>query len=99
MDTPKNQAFVKAYEARYKKAPGKYSAAGYNTLHIMVDAIARATSTDADKVRQALMKTDYNGPNGHFQFDKKGQATGFTVVLVQLENGTPKVVAKNTVEH
>jgi len=98
MDTPQNQAFVKAYEAAYKVAPGKYSAAGYNSLHILVDAIARAKSTDADKIRQALHQTNYEGPNGHFQFDDKGQATGFTVVLVQLENGTPKVVAKNTVE-
>lgn len=98
MDTPKNAAFVKAYEAQYKVAPGKYSAAGYNSLYILVEAIARAKSTDADKIRQALHQTNYEGPNGHFQFDEKGQATGFTVVLVQLENGTPKVVAKNTVE-
>jgi branched-chain amino acid transport system substrate-binding protein len=99
MKTPKNEAFVKAYEAHYKVAPGKYSAAGYNALNILVDAIARAKSTDADKIREALHKTNYEGPNGHFQFDEKGQATGFTVVLVQLENGVPVVVAHNTVEH
>jgi branched-chain amino acid transport system substrate-binding protein len=98
MKTPKNEAFVKAYQDQYKVAPGKYSAAGYNTLNIIVDAIARAKSTDADKIRDALLKTDYEGPNGHFRFDDKGQATGFTVVLVQLENGVPGVVASNTVE-
>jgi len=99
MKTPKNEVFVKAYQDQYKSAPGKYSAAGYNALNILVDAIARAQSTDADKVRQALLKTSYEGPNGHFQFDDKGQATGFTVVLVQLENGTPNVVESNTIEH
>ncbi len=98
MKTPKNEAFVKAYQEQYKVAPGKYSAAGYNTLNILVDAIARAQSTDADKIREALLKTDYEGPNGHFRFDDKGQATGFTVVLVQLENGVPVVVNSNTVE-
>jgi branched-chain amino acid transport system substrate-binding protein len=98
MKTPKNEAFVKAYGEQYKVAPGKYSAAGYNSLHILVDAIARAQSTDPDKIREALLKTDYEGPNGHFRFDAKGQATGFTVVLVQLENGVPVVVASNTVE-
>lgn len=98
MKTPKNEAFVKAYQDQYKVAPGKYSAAGYNTLNIVVDAIARAQSTDTDKVREALLKTDYEGPNGHFRFDEKGQATGFTVVLVQLENGVPVVVESNTVE-
>src|ERR1700744_3465505 len=99
MKTPKNEAFVKAYEEQYKVAPGKYSAAGYNTLHILVDAIARAGSTDPDKVREALHKTNYEGPNGHFEFDDKGQATGFTVVLVQLENGVPNVTASNTIKH
>jgi branched-chain amino acid transport system substrate-binding protein len=98
MKTPKNEAFVKAYQGQYQVAPGKYSAAGYNTLNILVDAIARAKSTDADKIREALLKTDYEGPNGHFRFDDKGQATGFTVVLVQLENGVPGVVASNTIE-
>jgi branched-chain amino acid transport system substrate-binding protein len=98
MKTLKNEAFVKSYQDQYKVAPGKYSAAGYNTLNIVVDAIARAQSTDSDKVREALLKTDYEGPNGHFRFDEKGQATGFTVVLVQLENGVPVVVESNTVE-
>jgi branched-chain amino acid transport system substrate-binding protein len=98
MKTPKNEAFVKAYQEQYKVAPGKYSAAGYNSLNILVDAIARAESTDPDKIREALLKTDYEGPNGHFRFDEKGQATGFTVVLVQLENGVPVVVASNTIE-
>jgi branched-chain amino acid transport system substrate-binding protein len=98
MKTLKNEAFVKSYQDQYKVAPGKYSAAGYNTLNIVVDAIARAQSTDPDKVREALLKTDYEGPNGHFRFDEKGQATGFTVVLVQLENGVPVVVESNTVE-
>jgi branched-chain amino acid transport system substrate-binding protein len=98
MKTPKNEGFVKAYQEQYKVAPGKYSAAGYNTLNILVSAIERAQSTEADKIREALLKTNYDGPNGHFQFDEKGQATGFTVVLVQLEDGVPVVVATNTVE-
>jgi branched-chain amino acid transport system substrate-binding protein len=98
MTTPKNKAFVEAYTARYKEAPGKYSAAGYNAINILVDAIGRAGSTDADKLREALGKTKYDGPNGHFEFDEKGQASGFTVVLVQLLKGVPTVAASTTVE-
>jgi branched-chain amino acid transport system substrate-binding protein len=98
MKTPKNEAFVKAFEEKNKVSPGKYAAALYNALYILIEAIARAGSTDPDKIRQALHQTDYEGPNGHFQFDGKGQATGFTVVLVRLENGVPVVVASNTVK-
>ena len=97
MTTPKNKAFVEAYEAKYKEMPGKYSAAGYNAINIIMDAIARAGGTDAEKIRDALAKTNYEGPNGHFEFDAKGQAHGFNVVLVQLQGGKPVVVATTTV--
>src|SRR5260370_1258524 len=84
MTTPKNKAFVAAYTARYNEAPGKYAAAGYNAVNILADAITRAGSTDPEKLREALAKTNYEGPNGHFEFDSKGLASAFTVRLVQL---------------
>jgi branched-chain amino acid transport system substrate-binding protein len=93
LNTPRNQAFVKDYALAYKQQPGKYSAAGYNAVNILMDAIARAGSTDADKIREALAKTDYNGPNGNFRFTAKGQATGFDVMLVQIQNKEARVVA------
>jgi branched-chain amino acid transport system substrate-binding protein len=98
MTTPKNKAFVAAYTDRYHEAPGKYSAAGYNAISILAEAISRAGSTDPEKLRDALAKTDYEGPNGHFQFDSKGQANGFSVVLVQLLKGVPTVAASSTIE-
>jgi branched-chain amino acid transport system substrate-binding protein len=97
MTTPKNKAFVEAYEGKYKEMPGKYSAAGYNAINIIMDAIARAGGTEPEKIRDALAKTNYEGPNGHFEFDAKGQAHGFNVVLVQLQGGKPVVVATTTV--
>jgi branched-chain amino acid transport system substrate-binding protein len=98
MTTPKNKAFVEAYTERYKEAPGKYAAAGYNAINILAEAIARAGSTEAEKIREALAQTKYEGPNGHFEFDEKGQASGFTVVLVQLQKSVPVVVAGTIVE-
>jgi branched-chain amino acid transport system substrate-binding protein len=97
MTTPKNKAFVDAYEAKYKEMPGKYSAAGYNAINIIVDAIARAGSAEPEKIREALTKTSYEGPNGHFEFDAKNQAHGFSVVLVQLQGGKPVVAAMTAV--
>jgi branched-chain amino acid transport system substrate-binding protein len=96
--TPRNQAFVKAYEGKHKEFPGKYAAAGYNSLNIIMDAIQRAGSTDPEKIRAALEQTNYEGPNGNFRFDSKGQAYGFSVVLVQLKNGRPEVIATTAVE-
>jgi branched-chain amino acid transport system substrate-binding protein len=98
MKTPKNEAFVKEYVARNKENPGKYGAAGYNSMNILMDAIERAKSTDADKIVAALHQTDYEGPNGKFKFNPNGQAWGFNVVLVQIKNKLPEVVQMTPVE-
>ena len=62
MTSPRNTVFVDAYTQRYKEAPGKYSAAGYNVINILAQAIDRANSTDPEKLREALTKTSYDGP-------------------------------------
>ncbi|ABE36143.1 periplasmic binding domain protein [Paraburkholderia xenovorans LB400] len=97
LTTPENTAFVASYQTAYKAAPGKYSAAGYNAVEIVAKAIARAGSTDADKIRAALAQTDFAAPNGRYRFTAKGQAYGFSVVLVQIHNKAPQVVATTPV--
>jgi branched-chain amino acid transport system substrate-binding protein len=98
MKTPKNEAFVKEYATRNKENPGKYGAAGYNAMNILMDAIERAKSTDAEKIVASLHQTDYEGPNGKFKFNPNGQAWGFNVVLVQIKNKVPEVVQMTPVE-
>jgi len=98
MESPRNQTFVKNYEAKYGVKPGKYGAAGYNALNITAQAIARAGGTDAEAIRAALFKTRYVAPNGVYQFTNKGQAYGFDAVLVRVEGGMPKVIASTPVD-
>jgi len=78
-----NKAFVAKYQALHKEAPSKFSAAGYQTVHIMAEAIERAGSTDSEKIREALTKTDYDGLTGNFKFASNGQAYNFTVYMVE----------------
>jgi branched-chain amino acid transport system substrate-binding protein len=63
-----------------------------------MDAVERAGAAEPAKIRDALTKTDYEGPNGKFQFDAKGQAYGFNIVLVQLHDGKPVVVATTSLK-
>jgi branched-chain amino acid transport system substrate-binding protein len=42
LDTPKNEAFVKAYRAKYGKVPGYYSEANYTTAQIIDEAMKKA---------------------------------------------------------
>src|SRR6478752_946201 len=59
---------VKAFVAAYKKATGKDSrnlhGYGYDGIHLIADAIRRAGSTDKEKIRAAMQKTDYAGVMG-----------------------------------
>lgn len=98
LDTPRNKTFVKDFDAAFKGVPGKYSAAGYNSMNILMDAIQRAGNTQPDAIREALLKTDYAAPNGQFKFTDKGQAYGFSVVLVQIQNKVPTVIASAMVD-
>ncbi|HET8728592.1 MAG TPA: penicillin-binding protein activator [Alphaproteobacteria bacterium] len=98
MTTPRNEAFVEKYEAKYRVKPGKYGAAGYNAVNITVGAIAKAESTEAEAIVEALHQTRYEAPNGVYQFTEKGQAYGFDAVLVRVEDGTPQVIASTPVE-
>ena len=41
---------------------------GYDALHVMVNAIESAQSLDGEKIKDALKKTDYQGLEGHIQF-------------------------------
>ncbi len=94
----RNAQFVKAYSAAYKNSPGKYSAAGFNALNILMDAIARAGSTDSDAVRKAMLETDYKAPNGEYRFTDKGEAYGFDAVLVQISDGKLNIAAQTTID-
>jgi branched-chain amino acid transport system substrate-binding protein len=90
--TDLNKDFVNRYAAAYKSKPGKYSAAGYNALNIVMQAIGRAGKAEPQAIRDALYKTDYAAPNGHYRFTDKGEGYGYDAVLVQLKGGEPVVV-------
>jgi branched-chain amino acid transport system substrate-binding protein len=75
---------VKAFVAAYKKATGKDSqnlhGYGYDGIMLIADAIRRAGSTDKEKIREAMQKTNYAGVMGakgmRYTFPE-GKRTGF----------------------
>jgi len=93
----RNERFVKDYTEAYGQAPGKYGAAGYNALNIMMAAIERAGSSDAEAIVDGLEQTDYEAPNGRYRFTAKGQGYGFQAALVQIHDGKTDVVATTSI--
>lgn len=67
---PKVQAFVKAFQAKNNLTPSKFSAHSYEAALMIADALKRAGSGEADKVRAALAATkDYDGVIGKLSLD------------------------------
>jgi branched-chain amino acid transport system substrate-binding protein len=84
LDTPRNKTFVAAFRAkRNGEEPDQYAQAGYDSIHLHAEAIKRAGSTDAAKLREALLKSDYTSVAGSpIRFDAHQQATPKLYVAV-----------------
>ncbi|CUH95792.1 putative secreted protein [Propionispora sp. 2/2-37] len=54
---PRVVKFVEAYKKEYNETPSAFSALGYDTALMLIDAIKRANSTEPEKIREALEQT------------------------------------------
>jgi branched-chain amino acid transport system substrate-binding protein len=68
--TPKTVPFVKAFKARFHKAP-IYTAATYDVLFALKQAIEEAGTLDADKLVPVIEKMEYVGTGAVSTYDKR----------------------------
>jgi branched-chain amino acid transport system substrate-binding protein len=106
--TPKSIPFAEGFKKKYGNYPSYAGYTSYDEVYYIADAIKRAGSTDADKVVDALEKTDWEGTIGRIQFyGKDDQFTHglkygkglITGLMLQWQDGKqtsvwPKEVAK-----
>lgn len=70
--TTRNQAFVKAYNAKYSANPDQFAAQAYDGVYLIATAIKNAGSTDRTAVRDALGKiSGFEGVLGTFSFENR----------------------------
>lgn len=89
--SPMNQAFVKAYTAKYKSAPDNWAGMGYALGQVAVQAVRNAGPTpDRTRIRDELAKLN-NVPvvlgNGTWSVDS-GRNPSYGGVLLQVKDGT-----------
>jgi len=72
---PGNPEYFEAYKKDFGHEPSYHSTAGYAGCLIYAEAVKRANSLDADKVREQLLKLETRTPFG----DYKVEADGFQV--------------------
>jgi branched-chain amino acid transport system substrate-binding protein len=71
LDNPQNRAFVAAYLNEYNAVPATYAFQAYDAA-MLIDSALRATKdsvADADAIRAALKKADFNSVRGAFKFN------------------------------
>src|SRR6266566_4152515 len=66
--TPAHTAFLTAYQKRWNDYPRLGSVVGYVTVHALAAGIAKAGSTDTDKVVAAFRGLKLDSPLGPFEF-------------------------------
>jgi branched-chain amino acid transport system substrate-binding protein len=89
VDMPANKAFVAAYEKRYHDYPRMGSIVGYLTVKSIAAGIAKAGSTDTEKLIGAFRGLKIDGPFGAVSYRAiDHQSTlGSFVGLIALKNG------------
>ena len=71
--TPKSLAFTTAFNKKFGNFPSYAGYTSYDEVYYIADAVKRAGSTDADKLVDALEKTDWEGTIGRIQFYGKDE--------------------------
>ena len=93
---PVSNAFVEAYKKEYGQTPDSMAAMGYDAAKLLVDAIRRADSTDAKKIKEALAATkNFSSVSGEMSLNERHDAVR-GVVIIELKDG--KQVYKETVK-
>jgi len=68
------------------------SAGGSGACQILVEAVRRAGSVEGGKVRDAILKMNYNTVFGPFRLDLDGIQVGHEYVLFQWQDGKKVIV-------
>ncbi|HEV8615918.1 MAG TPA: amino acid ABC transporter substrate-binding protein [Methylomirabilota bacterium] len=87
---PGNQEFFETYKKDFGHEPSYHSTAGYAGCLIYAEAVKRAGSLDADKVREALLKLEMKTVFGEYKVDQDGFQTAHKMVTFQWQ-GEKKV--------
>jgi branched-chain amino acid transport system substrate-binding protein len=85
--TPGNEAFVKAYTARWSAGPDTAAAEGYAAGTVLARALERAGSLDQEKLRAALAALETGTVLGNYKVAPSGEQIGIRPAVIQLRRG------------
>lgn len=88
--SPETQAFEADFQKVMNKKSDPYNYNGADTLNLLVKAFEKAgTISDSEKLRTALLQTNYKGLKATYKFNDNGQAN-HTVWITKVVDDTAK---------
>jgi branched-chain amino acid transport system substrate-binding protein len=91
--TPAGRAFKAEYAKRYNVDPLTYSSSMYDGVMLLAAAVKNANSTDAQKVRAALQKSDVHGVAGNYSFNENRDLKDSPITVYTFKNSAMTPVA------
>jgi branched-chain amino acid transport system substrate-binding protein len=85
--TPAAQGFIAAYKKKYNQDVGSYSIYGYDAAQVILTAMDKAQSTDADKVAAVIKSQPFDTIQGKIEFDAKGDLKVADYVIWTVKDG------------
>jgi branched-chain amino acid transport system substrate-binding protein len=90
---PGQKEFLTAYKAKFKgQEPSYHTAAGYAGCLIYAEAVKKAGTLDADKVRDQLLKMETKTAFGEYKVEPDGFQIAHKMVMLQWQDGKRVVV-------
>ncbi len=89
---PSQKEFVTPYKKKFNREPSYHSAAGYAGCLLYAEAVKRAGTLDADKVRAELLKMEVKTAFGDYKVDPDGFQIAHKMVMLQWQDGKRVVV-------
>ena len=91
--SPENQEFVRKFRSRYGKNPDTWAAQGYDALRILAKAVRETGSVNPLDLSYAIRFMDpWEGANGRYKFDDRGELEDKPLYLKEFQNGRPVVI-------
>ena len=84
--SPKNKAFVTAYNAEFKRNPDMFSAGGYDGMHLIYETLKKTNgNTDAEALIAAAKGMQWESPRGPMMIDPETRDVVQTVYIRRVE--------------
>jgi branched-chain amino acid transport system substrate-binding protein len=88
-----NEAFVKAFNAEFKRNPDFFSVGGYDGMHVIYEAIKKAGGkTDGDSLIAAAKGLKWESPRGPMSIDPETRDVVQNVYIRQVQKVDGKLV-------